>query len=102
MLDTVFAPVASASLAVGTTSGNVAIPGSFASSQRRTVRLFNDGAVTTHVEFGASGVTASTTTSMALAPNSVEVFAPQNGHTHIAAIAASGSATLRISAGEGK
>lgn len=97
-----FRPVASTNLLVGATSAAAALPAGFDTlSPSRTVRLFNDGAVVTFVEFGASGVTASTTTSMALAPNEVRVFYPFDRVTHIAAIAATGTPTLRITTGEG-
>jgi len=46
-------------------------------------------------------VAAADGTSIALAPGAVETFGFQNGFTHVAAICASGTGTLRITSGEG-
>jgi hypothetical protein len=97
-----FRPVASANLSLTTSSDRVSLPGTFQSVQKRTVRLFNDGLVPAFVEFGSSTVTASTTTSMALPAGWAELFYPPESATHVAGITASGTATLRVTTGEGE
>jgi hypothetical protein len=99
---TPFRPSASANLSLATSSDRVALPGTWSGAQQRTVRLFNDSPQVAFVEFGDAAVTASTTTSMALAPGAVELFYPLDSRTHVAGILGSGSGTLRITAGEGE
>lgn len=63
------------------------------------VRLYNSGSVSVFVRWGTSDQTA-VTTDMAIGPGATEVFTKQNA-TKIAAITASGSATLYIISGTG-
>lgn len=70
-------------------------------SATRVVRVAapaSNGAIA-FVEFGASTVTA-TTAKMPVLPGTVEIFYV-GGKTHIAAITASGAATLYVTPGEG-
>ena len=98
-----FNPIGSVSLAVTSTTGNVALPGTVATENRPTVRLYNAGAVDVHVAFGASGVTVvADGTGMVVPPGVVEMFEPQRGLTYLAAITAAGTATLYITRGEGE
>lgn len=53
------------------------------------------------LEFGNSSVTASTTTGYALGAGAVEFLKVPIGATHLAAITASGTATLYVHSGEG-
>jgi Na+/serine symporter len=90
---------ATVNLAVTTTTGSVALTASANSSKE--VRLYNRGTVEVFVTFGASTVTATTTTSMPLAPGAAEVFGVASDETHVAAITASGTATLYATTGRG-
>ena len=87
------------SLAVGTSTGSVAVTG--AGVGTGTVRLVNSGTNTIFVEFGTSGVTATTTTSIPLLPNSVETFVFRKENTHVAAIADTAGNTLYVTYGVG-
>jgi hypothetical protein len=82
-----------------TTTGNVALNRPTA-PMGADVRLYNAGAVAVFVMFGASDV-AATTGNMPLAPGSVEVFALPPSATHLAAITATGTATVYATAGVG-
>lgn len=99
-----FNPIASVSLAVTSTTGNVAIPGTVAGENRPTVRLYNAGGVDVHVAFGTSNsiTAAADGTAMVIPAGVVEGFEPQRGMTYLAAIVASGTATLYITRGEGE
>lgn len=65
------------------------------------IRVYNAGSVAVFIEFGNSTVTASTTADTPIAPGSVESFHVFPYETHVAAITASGSATVYFSPGEG-
>ena len=102
----VFRPGASASLPVTTSTARAAIPGSFSSVQRRSVRLFLDAQpvdapLRGFVAFGDGTVTASAA-DLALAPGTVELFYPPEGATHVAALLSSGTGALHITSGEGQ
>jgi hypothetical protein len=94
-----FSPQAGNSItrSVSTSSASVAIPGD--PTRVRLLTKPTDSPV--WVEFGTSGVTASTSTSMRLNAGAIEVFSVPLNVTHIAAITDSGSATLYITPGEG-
>lgn len=81
-------------LAVTAASARTALPAGVA------VRLSNAGDVAISVRFGDSTVTAATT-AMDILPGSAEVFRVPTGATHLAAIVASGTGTLKITAGSG-
>jgi hypothetical protein len=83
--------------AVTASSTTVAV--SPASIGTRTVRIFNSGTATTFINFGPSTVTATTTNSMPILPNSVETFCFHNDWTHIAMIGTVGN-TLYATMGE--
>jgi len=63
-------------------------------------RVYNAGSVAVFVEFGSSTV-AATTADMPIAPGAVEVFTLEDGDTHMAAITASSSASVYVTAGRG-
>jgi hypothetical protein len=87
----------STTLSVSTSSNRVAIP-----SNPMQVRLSTNGAdAVCFVEFGDSSVTAAASTGMRMGPGSIEVFSIPLGATHVAAITASGSATLYVTPGAG-
>ena len=62
-------------------------------------RIVNDGAVAVFFREGDSGVVASITTDMRIPAGALEVLT--FGSTHVAAITASGTATLAITPGDG-
>lgn len=96
----VFSPFgATQSLAVTTTTGNVAltVPGAPITFE---VRLFNDGSSTAFIAFGSSTVEA-TATSLPIPSGGVEIFAVNPATTHIAAITASGTTTIYATSGRG-
>lgn len=84
-------------IASGASSANVQFQTSPGLS--RHLRVLNTGTVTVFVEFGQSGVVASTTTSMPVLSNEVEIFGVGDC-TWVAAISAS-SATVYFTPGEG-
>ncbi len=90
-----FTPGGNFSLAVGTTTSNVAITGA-----GTTLRLANVAAVECFVAFGTSAVEA-TTGGFSMPANSQILVCVPGTTTHVAAITASSTATLRISRGDG-
>lgn len=95
-----FSPTgATVSLAVTTTTGSVALtaPGGSGGSD---VRLYNAGGSLVFVAFGSSTVQAAVT-SLPLPAGQTEVFSVGPGSTHVAAITASGTATLYATTGRG-
>jgi len=86
------------SLAVTTTSASVAML--LVPDSEHQVRLYNAGSATVFVNRGGSGVTA-TTSNMPLPAGAVEVLTYTGSATHLAAITASGTATLYATVGEG-
>lgn len=90
-----FSPGANASIAVTTTTGNVAITG-----VGSVLRLANVTSVECFVAFGTSAITA-TTGSFSVPGNTAIFVSVSDAVTHVAAITASGTATLRISRGDG-
>jgi hypothetical protein len=96
----VFRPMgATVNLAVTTTTGSVPLTTSL--NSREEVRIVNPSSVVMFIEFGASDVTAATATSMPMLPGTVETFEVAPSQTHVAAITASGSATLYATTGRG-
>ena len=88
-----------ANLAVTGTSASVAVPS--AGVGHGSVRIVNAGTNTIFVEFGNSAVTATTTTSMPILPNTAETFVFRNENTHVAAIASTTGNTLYVTYGSG-
>lgn len=93
-MTTIFQPIASTSLGVGTSSARTAIP-----AQTGMVRVIADGQKV-FLRFGDSTVTA-TTSDMMVPANMPEGFRTMSA-THVAAVCQSGTATLSITAGEGQ
>ena len=101
-MNSVFTPVgATVNIAAATTTANVART-SLDLREGAQVRVCNSGSVVAFVAFGDSGATATTTTSMPILPNTVEVFTVNPTQTHMAAITASGSTTLYLTTGVGQ
>lgn len=93
-----FIPVGgSVDLAASTSSARVALP----TGDPGSLRITNPGSVTVYVTFGTSTVTATTTAGMDLPPGTVESFRVPTNATHIAGITASGTATIRLTPGQG-
>lgn len=85
---------------VGTSSSNVArtLSGHLGGDE---IRIANTGTAVAFVEFGESTIAATTTTSVPILPNTVEVFSVNPVQTHVAAITVSGTTTLYITTGRG-
>lgn len=87
-----FTYAASVHLAVGTSSGNVALN---SPSGGNTVRLSTPaGTDECFIAFGSSTVTAAAATAVHFPAGTIEVVTIPAGTTHVAAICASGSTTL--------
>ncbi|ODT85696.1 hypothetical protein [Phenylobacterium sp. SCN 70-31] len=93
---------ATASIAATTLTANAAIKQQPTGAHQ--IRLYNAGASTVFWALGPSGVTAALT-DIPLPAGAIEVITLANGvanpATHVAAITASGSATLYVSTGLG-
>lgn len=99
-----FTPLSpTANLSVSTSSSRVAKTALPTNSGGATheLRLVNTGSVVVFVEFGDSAVTAAVATGMPILPGTVESFQLNAAQTHIAAITASGTATLYATTGLG-
>jgi hypothetical protein len=92
----VFEPLAHTSIAVTTASAEV----TGLADRHEQVRLYNAGSVPVFVRWASTAQTA-VTTDLALAPGAVELFS-KSFATRMAAITASGSATLYITTGIGE
>lgn len=99
-----FKPSSSVSLSATTSSASVLLPQ--VNDTLKHIRVANNGSVGAYVKFGVSGVTA-TTSEMLVLPFTVELFYVDSlpgqdnaSESYIAAITASGSTTLNITAGE--
>lgn len=90
-----FTPAANASISVTNTTGRAAISGTGA-----TLRLANVSTVECFVKVGDSTVEAATTDFSVPANSQVFISVP-NTATHVAAITAASTTTLRISRGDG-
>lgn len=91
----VFQPTAAPTvLAVSTTSVNGALPAG------AIIRISNGSSVPVCVAFGNSGIVA-TNSDMDVLPGNAECFRPPAGATHIAAIMAQGTTTLKVTPGNG-
>lgn len=83
------------SISVTTSSASVAIP----TSNGNQVRIVNESTDTiAYIAFGDSSVTAATT-DMPILASTAEAFTVSG--THVAAITASGTATIKVTAGTG-
>ena len=65
----------------------------------RNLRIHNAGAALVFFEFGGSGINAAVATGIPIPAGAVEIF--RTIGSHVAAITASGTATLYITPGEG-
>ena len=94
-----FEPVgATVNLAVTSTTGRVAR--TLIGEDAAQVRIVNAGTVTVFLAFGGSSIDA-TTSGMPLLPGTAEVFTLTKEMTNIAAITASGTATIYATTGRG-
>lgn len=84
-----------ASLSATTSSSRVALPAG------ETVVVYNTGSVPAYVAFGSSSIVATTGKNVIQPQSWIEFDVGLNSYTNIAAITASGSATLNISGGTG-
>lgn len=91
----IFSPNTTGTISATTTSANLAI-----SESATAVRIYNAANVMCFVRFGRGSGTAAVTTDMPIAPGSVEVF-KKGRSDYVAAITASGSGTVYITAGDG-
>lgn len=89
-----------ANLAVTASSQTLAIPAGVGVGTP-AVRVANVGTQTIFIDFGLSTGTASTSTSMPILANTVEVFSIVNDVTHLAVIAGSTGSTVYLTVGEG-
>lgn len=96
-MNTPFTPAANATLSVTTTSSSATIG---SAGNGGVFRLYNSGAVPVFVRVSTSAPTA-VVTDFAVPPTSLAVIGWPDTTTHIAAITASGTATLYVSRGEG-
>lgn len=81
-------------MTVGTASVNAALPAG------SILRISNPSSVVVSVAFGTSGVVA-TNSDMDILPGTAECIRPPAGATHIAAIMAQGTTSLKVTAGSG-
>lgn len=98
-----FRPIGSVLVSVTTSSVATALPGSIASVQMPTIRLYNAGPNDCFVQPGASDAVAAVDgTSMIVPVGAIEVFHLLPSDTYLASRCASGgSAALHITRGEG-
>lgn len=97
-----FAPAGNTvNLAVTTTTGRVALTAP-ASAGGYQERLYNAGSATVFVRFGTNTIEATTGTGMPIPSGQTEVFTVASTVTHVAAITASGTATLYATTGYGE
>lgn len=93
-----FTPTGSTvSVAATATTGNV----SLGTTAGATVRVYNAGTAAAFINFGTSTVEAAAATSVPVPVGAIEVFAIGPGVTHMAAITASGTATVYATPGQG-
>lgn len=98
----VFSPTGSTvNLAVTNSTGSVALPQA-GNKGLWNVRVNNLGSATVFINFGTSAVTATTAAGMPITAAAPEVFSVPDGATHVAAITASGTATVYFTASTGE
>ena len=91
-----FKPGTTVSIDAGVATANIALPNS-----GRTLRIANVGTVAVFIEFGDVSVAAVVATSMPILPGSVELFDRVGPTGYVAAITASSTARVSITAGLG-
>lgn len=90
---------ATVNLSVTTSSGNVALTGVGTGAN---VRLYNAGTATVFVAFGTSSAAAATTSAgIPIPAGAIEIYTVGPTITYLAAITASGTATLYATTGQG-
>lgn len=89
------------SLAVTSSNGRVALTQAPSGSAELTVILRNEGDAEVFIKFGDVTVVAAAATSMPIPAGSTMVFSVNALNTHVAAITASGTATIRATSGSG-
>lgn len=94
-----FYPGVTYSLSATTASANVAVA---PANTYNTIRIVNLGVVPVYINFGTASTVAATISNMCVLPGSVELFFIDYLITYIAAITASGNATLNITLGTGQ
>lgn len=92
-----FSPGGTVSLAVTTSTGRVALP---TSSKHQVMITSEPGGATAFIKFGDSAVNAAVTDTPIL-PGAVYIFSVVHQDTHVAAITATGTATLYATLGRG-
>lgn len=92
---------ATVNIAATTSTGNVALGGSGYGHGGISVRIYNAGPATVFIEFGTSAVTAATATSIPVPAGAIETQVVGPAITHVAAITASGTATVYFTPGQG-
>ena len=96
-----FSPNSTVSLAVTTATGSVAFGKGITNPP--SVRVYNAGVVTVFINAGGAAVTAAVT-DLPIAPGTVETLnlsGKTSPSTHVAAITASGTATIYFTPGDG-
>lgn len=96
-MDRNFTPSGTVSIAATTSTGNVALSAS--PLNRKDVVVHNAGTTLGFVKFGGSSVTAAVTDFPVPAATQIRIHAGDN--THVAAIMASGTATIYFTSGFG-
>lgn len=86
-------------LSAGTTTANVQVLDNATSSSNWNAYIYNAGTVAAYISWGGASVTASTSNGLPIPPGTFQVLT-LNG-AYIAAITASGTATLYITEGSG-
>lgn len=67
--------------------------------ESRSIRIVNKGPDYSYIEFGSSGVSAASSRSLIILPDSIEVFGVRDGETHIAVICEGATNTLQFCEG---
>lgn len=99
---TPFTPLgATVSVSATGSTGNVAITAAALGQGGTEVRVYNAGSATVFIAFGASSSVQAAVTDMPVPPGAIEVFNVGPAITHMAAITASGTATVYATPGRG-
>lgn len=97
-----FCPAGTASIAVSTSTNQVAISGASATTTPPTVRILNDASVTVFMKFGTSSSVTAAVTDMPILAGTSETFTVPQGMTNMAAITAAGTGSVYITTGDGR
>lgn len=91
-------PAGTVTVAATTTSGSTAVALVGVGSD---LLVYNAGSSEVFFEQGTSSVTAATATGLGVGPGAYLCIGRLGGATHVAAITASGTASVRVTTGEG-